>query len=141
MKMITAVIKPFKLDDVRDALNQIGIAGMTVEEVKGYGRQKGTHRTVPWRRVRGGVSTQDQAATGDQRYLVENAIEAICSAANTGKIGDGKILSATWNRAFVFAPARPVKTPFDDGGTHESQTNLAVAASLMLVASGASARK
>lgn len=91
MKMITAVIKPFKLDDVRDALNQIGIAGMTVEEVKGYGRQKG--HTELYRGAEYVVEFQPkiklQLAISDT--LVENAIEAICNAANTGKIGDGKI--------------------------------------------------
>ena len=91
MKMITAVIKPFKLDDVRDALNQIGISGMTVEEVKGYGRQKG--HTELYRGAEYLVEFQPkvrlQLAISDAR--VESAIEAICKAANTGKIGDGKI--------------------------------------------------
>lgn len=91
MKMITAIIKPFKLDDVRDALNQIGIAGMTVEEVKGYGRQKG--HTELYRGAEYVVEFQPkvrlQLAISDDR--VEAAIDAICKAANTGKIGDGKI--------------------------------------------------
>ncbi len=91
MKMITAIIKPFKLDDVRDALNQIGIAGMTVEEVKGYGRQKG--HTELYRGAEYVVEFQPkvrlQLAISDER--VEAAIDAICKAANTGKIGDGKI--------------------------------------------------
>lgn len=91
MKMITAVIKPFKLDDVRDALNQIGVAGMTVDEVKGYGRQKG--HTELYRGAEYVVEFQPkvrlQMAVGDAQ--VEAAIEAIISAANTGKIGDGKI--------------------------------------------------
>ena len=91
MKMITAVIKPFKLDDVRDALHLIGIAGMTVEEVKGYGRQKG--HTELYRGAEYVVEFQPkvklQIAISDDR--VEAAIEAICAAANTGKIGDGKI--------------------------------------------------
>jgi len=91
MKMITAVIKPFKLDDVRDALNQIGISGMTVEEVKGYGRQKG--HTELYRGAEYVVEFQPkvrlQLAISDDR--VDAAIEAICKAANTGKIGDGKI--------------------------------------------------
>jgi len=91
MKMITAVIKPFKLDDVRDALNQIGISGMTVEEVKGYGRQKG--HTELYRGAEYVVEFQPKvrlqlAISADQ---VDAAIEAIISAANTGKIGDGKI--------------------------------------------------
>ena len=89
--MITAVIKPFKLDDVRDALNQIGISGMTVEEVKGYGRQKG--HTELYRGAEYVVEFQPkvrlQLAISDDR--VDAAIEAICKAANTGKIGDGKI--------------------------------------------------
>ena len=91
MKMITAVIKPFKLDDVRDALNQIGISGMTVEEVKGYGRQKG--HTELYRGAEYVVEFQPkvrlQLAISDDR--MDAAIEAICKAANTGKIGDGKI--------------------------------------------------
>ena len=91
MKMITAVIKPFKLEDVRDALNQIGIAGMTVEEVKGYGRQKG--HTELYRGAEYVVEFQPkvrlQLAISDDQ--VEAAIEAIINAANTGKIGDGKI--------------------------------------------------
>ncbi len=91
MKMITAVIKPFKLDDVRDALNQIGISGMTVEEVKGYGRQKG--HTELYRGAEYVVEFQPkvrlQLAISDTQ--LEEAIEAIIGAANTGKIGDGKI--------------------------------------------------
>ena len=91
MKMITAIIKPFKLDDVRDALNQIGIAGMTVEEVKGYGRQKG--HTELYRGAEYVVEFQPkvklQIAISEAE--VERAIEAICGAASTGKIGDGKI--------------------------------------------------
>jgi nitrogen regulatory protein PII len=91
MKMITAVIKPFKLDDVRDALNQIGISGMTVEEVKGYGRQKG--HTELYRGAEYVIEFQPkvrlQLAISDAQ--LEAAIEAIIGAANTGKIGDGKI--------------------------------------------------
>ncbi len=91
MKMITAIIKPFKLDDVRDALNQIGIAGMTVGEVKGYGRQKG--HTELYRGAEYLVEFQPkiklQLAISDDK--VDAAIDAIVGAANTGKIGDGKI--------------------------------------------------
>ncbi len=91
MKMITAIIKPFKLDDVRDALQQIGIHGMTVEEVKGYGRQKG--HTELYRGAEYVVEFQPKikvqiAVSSDQ---VDPAIDAICGAANTEKIGDGKI--------------------------------------------------
>jgi nitrogen regulatory protein PII len=91
MKMMTAIIKPFKLDDVRDALHQIGIAGMTVEEVKGYGRQKG--HTELYRGAEYVVEFQPkvkvQIAISDDQ--VDTAIDAICGAAATGKIGDGKI--------------------------------------------------
>jgi nitrogen regulatory protein P-II 2 len=91
MKMITAIIKPFKLDDVRQSLGEIGIQGMTIEEVKGFGRQKG-HTEL----YRGAEYVIDflpkvklQLAVKDDQ--VDQAVEAIISAANTGKIGDGKI--------------------------------------------------
>ena len=91
MKMMTAIIKPFKIDDVRDALQQIGIHGMTVEEVKGYGRQKG--HTELYRGAEYVVEFQPkvkiQIAISDAQ--VDPAIDAICGAASTGKIGDGKI--------------------------------------------------
>lgn len=91
MKLITAVIKPFKLDDVREALTDVGIEGMTVTEVKGFGRQKGqaeiyrgaeyTIAFLP--KVKIDIAVDDAAA--------EKVIEAIQQSANTGKIGDGKI--------------------------------------------------
>lgn len=91
MKLIVAIIKPFKLDDVREALSDIGIAGMTVTEVKGFGRQKG-HTEL----YRGAEYVVDflpkiklEIATTDD--MVEPVINAIIQAANTGKIGDGKI--------------------------------------------------
>ncbi len=91
MKMITAIIKPFKLDDVRAALSEIGVQGMTVSEVKGFGRQKG-HTEL----YRGAEYTVDflpkikvEVAIDDA--LLDNAFEAITSAANTNKVGDGKI--------------------------------------------------
>lgn len=91
MKLITAVIKPFKLDDVRDALQQQGISGMTVEEVKGYGRQKG--HTELYRGAEYLIEFQPkvkiQIALAESQ--LEDAINAICESAATGKIGDGKI--------------------------------------------------
>lgn len=91
MKMITAIIKPFKLDDVREALSELGIRGMTIEEVKGFGRQKG-HTEL----YRGAEYVIDfipklklQLAVKEE--MLEQAIEAISTAANTKKIGDGKI--------------------------------------------------
>ena len=99
MKMMTAIIKPFKLDDVRDALHQIGITGMTVEEVKGYGRQKG--HTELYRGAEYVVEFQPKVkvriAIADGQ--VDAAIEAISNAANTGKIGDGKIFVAPLEQA------------------------------------------
>lgn len=91
MKIITAIIKPFKLDDVRAALSEIGIQGMTVAEVKGFGRQKG--HTELYRGAEYQVEyipkVKLEIATDDE--MVEQVVEAISHAANTGKIGDGKI--------------------------------------------------
>lgn len=91
MKLITAIVKPFKLDDVREALSEMGVSGVTVTEVKGFGRQKG-HTEL----YRGAEYVVDflpkakvEVAVADQ--LVSQAVEAITKAANTGKIGDGKI--------------------------------------------------
>ena len=91
MKLVTAVIKPFKLDDVRESLSEIGVQGVTVTEVKGFGRQKG-HTEL----YRGAEYVVDflpkvkvEVAIGDDR--VDQVIEAITKAAHTGKIGDGKI--------------------------------------------------
>lgn len=91
MKLVTAIIKPFKLDDVREALHDIGVQGMTVTEVKGFGRQKG--HTELYRGAEYVVDFLPKvkleiAVAADQ---VEAAIEAITKSANSGKIGDGKI--------------------------------------------------
>lgn len=91
MKLLTAIIKPFKLDDVRDALSEIGVQGLTVTEVKGFGRQKGhaeLYRGAEYivdflPKVKIEIAIDDGA--------LETAIEAITKAAGTGKIGDGKI--------------------------------------------------
>ena len=95
MKMITAIIKPFKLDDVREALSEIGVQGITVTEVKGFGRQKG--HTELYRGAEYVVDflpkvKVDVAVSAD---IAEKVIEAIRGAANTGKIGDGKIFVST----------------------------------------------
>lgn len=91
MKLITAIVKPFTLDDIRSALEQLGVLGMTVSEVQGYGRQKG-HTEV----YRGAEYAVDfvaklkiEVVTDDAN--VEKVIEAIVSSAHTGKIGDGKV--------------------------------------------------
>ena len=91
MKLITAIIKPFRLDDVRNALAEVGVQGMTVTEVKGFGRQRG-HTEL----YRGAEYVVDflpkvkvEVALSDE--LVDRAIEAIIDSAKTGKVGDGKI--------------------------------------------------
>ncbi|MBT7651478.1 MAG: P-II family nitrogen regulator [Opitutae bacterium] len=91
MKLIKAIIKPFKLEEVKDALSEIGVEGMTVSEVKGFGRQKG-HTEI----YRGSEYTVDflpkvklEIAVADD--LVTKVVDAIVSAAQTGKIGDGKV--------------------------------------------------
>lgn len=91
MKLITAIIKPFKLEDVREALADIGLPGMTVEEVKGFGRQKG-HTEL----YRGAEYVVDflpkiKITIAIEQSRVDEAIGAIIKATNTGKIGDGKI--------------------------------------------------
>ena len=99
MKKIEAIIKPFKLDEVKDALGEIGIEGMTVSEVKGFGRQKG-HTEI----YRGSEYTVDflpkikiELVVTDQQLT--KAVEAISKAAKTGKIGDGKIFVSTVEQA------------------------------------------
>ena len=91
MKLVTAIIKPFRLDDVRNALSEVGIQGMTVTEVKGFGRQRG-HTEL----YRGAEYVVDflpkakiEVAVGDDR--LEEIVEAITNSAKTGKVGDGKI--------------------------------------------------
>jgi len=99
MKKIEAIIKPFKLSEVKDALNELGIQGMTVSEVKGFGRQKG-HTEI----YRGSEYTVDflpkikiETVVADNQ--VKAAVEAIIKAAKTGKIGDGKIFVSTVDEA------------------------------------------
>lgn len=91
MKLITAIIKPFKLDEVREALSALGVQGMTVTEVKGYGRQKG--HTEIYRGAEYAVSflPKLKVEVAVRAELVEAAIEAITAKAKTGQIGDGKI--------------------------------------------------
>ena len=91
MKLITAIVKPFKLDEIRDSLSEVGIMGLTITEVKGFGRQKG-HTEL----YRGSEYTVDflpktkiEVAVKDEE--ADSVIEAITKVANTGKIGDGKI--------------------------------------------------
>ena len=99
MKMVSAIIKPFKLDDVREALSEIGVQGITVTEVKGFGRQKG-HTEI----YRGAEYVVDflpkvklEVAVPDE--LAEQVVDAIIAAARTGKIGDGKIFVSALEQA------------------------------------------
>ena len=99
MKLISAIIKPFKLDDVRAALSDLGVSGMTVTEVKGFGRQRG--HTELYRGAEYVVDfvpkTRIEVAVKDA--LVDQVIEAIVGAARTGKVGDGKIFVSELERA------------------------------------------
>jgi nitrogen regulatory protein PII len=99
MKLISAIIKPFKLDDVRAALSELGVSGMTVTEVKGFGRQRG--HTELYRGAEYVVDfvpkTRIEVAVKDG--LVDQVVEAIVSAARTGKVGDGKIFISDLERA------------------------------------------
>ena len=108
MKMVTAIIKPFKLDEVREALSAIGVQGITVTEVKGFGRQKGQSENY-----RGSEYTVDflpkikiEIAIGN--LLVGRTVEAIAKSAKTGKIGDGKI--------FVIPLADAIRVRTDERG-------------------------
>lgn len=109
MKLVNAIIKPFKLDDVREALSDMGVTGITVTEVKGFGRQKG-HTEL----YRGAEYVVDflpkvklEIAVADE--LVDQVIESVSTAANTGKIGDGKI--------FVFDLEQAVRIRTGETGT------------------------
>ncbi|OOG26407.1 transcriptional regulator [Thioalkalivibrio denitrificans] len=109
MKLVTAIIKPFKLDDVREALSEIGVQGITVTEVKGFGRQKG-HTEL----YRGAEYVVDflpkvklEVAVDDP--MVDQVIEAVSKSANTGKIGDGKI--------FVFPLEQAIRIRTGETGT------------------------
>ena len=99
MKLITAIIKPFKLDDVREALSEVGVQGMTVTEVKGFGRQKG-HTEL----YRGAEYVVDflpkvKIEVVIEDSLLERVVDAIQNAAQTGRIGDGKIFISTIDEA------------------------------------------
>ena len=99
MKQITAIIKPFKLEEVREALGEVGVSGLTVTEVKGFGRQKG-HTEL----YRGAEYVVDflpkvKIEVVMEESMVERAVEAIQQAAHTGRIGDGKIFVSTIDEA------------------------------------------
>ncbi|HEX3718899.1 MAG TPA: P-II family nitrogen regulator [Verrucomicrobiae bacterium] len=95
MKKIEAIIKPFKLDEVRDALAEIGIGGMTVSEVEGFGRQNGRPETYSGGEYSGALLPKVKLEIVLADALVERVLNAIISAAKTGKIGDGKVFVYT----------------------------------------------
>ena len=116
MKCIVAIIKPFRLDDVREALSELGVAGMTVSEAKGFGRQKG-HTEL----YRGAEYVVDflpklklEIVVADDQ--VDACIEAITESARTDKIGDGKIFVFPWKWWYAFVP---------ENGTHRSSSTSA----------------
>ena len=91
MKLVTAIIKPFKLDDVRAALSDIGISGMTVTEVKGFGRQRGHTELYRGAEYVVDFVPKTRGEVGGRDELLDLVLEAIVGAAKTGKVGDGKI--------------------------------------------------
>jgi nitrogen regulatory protein P-II 2 len=91
LKFIIAIIKPFKLDDVRDALSELGVAGMTVTEVKGFGRQKGQTEIYRGAEYSTNMVPKIKVEIACAGYVADRVVEAIQQAANTGSIGDGKI--------------------------------------------------
>ena len=91
MKLVTAIIKPFKLDDVRAALSEIGISGMTVTEVKGFGRQRGHTELYRGAEYVVDFAPKTRIEVAVREDIVEQVVEAIIGAAKTGKVGDGKI--------------------------------------------------
>ena len=99
MKLIIAIIKPFKLDEVQDALSKIGVEGMTVTEVQGFGRQKGHKEVYRGSEYNVKYIPKIKIEVVINKKIEEKAIKAIKNAANTGEIGDGKIFSLNINKA------------------------------------------
>ena len=99
MKLVIAIIKPFKLDEAREALTPLGVQGLTVTEVKGFGRQKGQTELYRGAEYQVSFLPKVKIEVGVDDNLVDQTIEAIAAAANTGKIGDGKIFVMDVGRA------------------------------------------
>ena len=98
MKLISAIIKPFKLDDVRAALSEIGVSGMTVTEVKGFGRQRGHTELYRGAEYVVDFVPKTRIEVAVKEALVDQVVEAIINAAKTGKVGDGKIFITNLGR-------------------------------------------
>ena len=110
MKLLVAVIKPFKLDEVRESLSEIGVQGITVTEVKGFGRQKG-HTEL----YRGAEYVVDflpkvKIEIGVTDEQLDAAIEAVTKSAHTGRSATERVSSSRWSRPFASAPVRPTRT-------------------------------
>ena len=99
MKLVTAIIKPFKLDDVREALTPLGVQGLTVSEVKGFGRQKGQTEIYRGAEYHVNFLPKVKVEVAVTSALAEQVVEAIMKSAHTGKIGDGKIFVTDIERA------------------------------------------
>jgi nitrogen regulatory protein PII len=98
MKLVTAIIKPFKLDDVRAALSEIGISGMTVTEVKGFGRQRGHTELYRGAEYVVDFVPKTRVEVAVRSEILDQVVEAIVKAARTGKVGDGKIFVSEIDR-------------------------------------------
>ena len=98
MKLVTAIIKPFKLDDVRSALSEIGVSGMTVTEVKGFGRQRGHTELYRGAEYVVDFVPKTRVEVAVRSELVDQVVEAVLKAAKTGKVGDGKIFISDIDR-------------------------------------------
>jgi len=99
MKLISAIIKPFKLDDVRAALSELGVSGMTVTEVKGFGRQRGHTELYRGAEYVVDFVPKTRIEVAVKEALVDQVVEAIVASARTGKVGDGKIFISDLERA------------------------------------------
>jgi nitrogen regulatory protein PII len=98
MKLITAIVKPFKLDDVREALTTLGVSGMSVTEIKGFGRQRGHTELYRGAEYMVDFVPKSRLEVAVRSELVDQVVEAIVSAARTGKVGDGKIFISDLER-------------------------------------------
>jgi len=98
MKLITAIIKPFKLDDVRSALTALGVSGMSVTEIKGFGRQRGHTELYRGAEYAVDFAPKSRIEVAVRADMLEQAVDAIIAAAKTGKVGDGKIFISDLER-------------------------------------------
>jgi len=111
MKLITAIVKPFKLDDVKEALKAAGVQGITVTEVKGFGRQGGHTETYRGSEYQIDFVPKMRIELVVEDSSLERTLDVIRESASTGKIGDGKIWVPTWNRSSASVRANMEQTP------------------------------